>query len=124
MSRSTEAPCARAAGTAHRCPSVPGPAPQMTSCGAPVAIDASIAANVPMASIETSTSRMRGSAAAASTHATLAELMRKNAQLSCPIASTGPPKRGGRAHCSASVANAAIWHSASVRPPGTAAPDG
>ena len=64
----------------------------MTICRRPVAIDASIAAKVAIGSIETSTARMRGCATAASTHATLAALMRKNAQ----VPSFGAPgQRGG-----------------------------
>ena len=111
---SRRAPCACAAWSAQRTPSVPGPLPQMTICGRPVAIDASIAANAPIASIDTSTMRTRGCRTAASTQRTLAALMRPNAQQ--PGASTAirPPQRAGCVVLSAIAATKSMRRSARV----------
>ena len=66
----------------------------MTTCKRPVAIEASIAANVAIASIDTSTVRILSLAAAASTQATLAALMSRNAHVrESWVAGAAPARR-------------------------------
>ena len=87
----------------------------MTTCTRPVGIDASIAAKVPIASMDTSTARIRGCAAAASTQATLEPLMRKKAHVTgSTVGRERPCHRGGRSQSSASVTANSICRSAIV----------
>ena len=108
VSTSRLAPCAFAPGITQSMPRVPGPEPAMTSCRRPVAFEASIAANTPSASIETSTAWMRGYAAAASTQPALAALMRKNAQGAGAPGARSPSQRGVRAQFVASMSGCLV----------------